>query len=238
MDIRMNYIKYFSINTKGRDFVCGDIHGCLDKLHECLAFVNFDYDNDRLFAVGDLIDRGFYSFECLVLIEEPWFNSNRGNHEEMMLSSLYSTKTKFTAFYPQAWYPNGGDWHLSHVKRYGEISHDLLEKVANLPLISVVETKKGRVNIVHAEFAEGTTDKDIDDLKFPSWEQLLWGRERFDKYKRYPDLSYFDSVDNNLSKTIVGHTPVYNPIRIGKYRYIDGGCVFHGMNDKLFIFEL
>jgi len=51
-------IQYLFINKKGRDFVCGDIHGCFDQLEEKLSQVNFDKSTDRLFCVGDLIDRG------------------------------------------------------------------------------------------------------------------------------------------------------------------------------------
>jgi hypothetical protein len=45
-------------NTAGRDFVCGDIHGCFDELDAALAKLQFDPAVDRLISVGDLVDRG------------------------------------------------------------------------------------------------------------------------------------------------------------------------------------
>ncbi|MGL9724118.1 metallophosphoesterase [Sodalis sp. (in: enterobacteria)] len=33
--------------------------------------------------LGDLIDRGPQSEACLPLLENPWFRSVRGNHEQM-----------------------------------------------------------------------------------------------------------------------------------------------------------
>jgi len=52
-------------NTTGKDFVVGDLHGCYDLLESLLGAVSFDKSKDRLFSVGDLIDRGPNSLRCL-----------------------------------------------------------------------------------------------------------------------------------------------------------------------------
>lgn len=51
------YAKYRA-NILGRDFVVGDIHGEFSKLSKLLSLVGFDEHSDRLFSVGDLVDRG------------------------------------------------------------------------------------------------------------------------------------------------------------------------------------
>ncbi|WP_156803421.1 metallophosphoesterase [Frateuria aurantia] len=43
----------------------GEIHGCFSRLEAALALVGFDAGRDRLFAVGDLVDRGPESAEVL-----------------------------------------------------------------------------------------------------------------------------------------------------------------------------
>lgn len=63
----------FKENTNGRDFVVGDLHGCFKEFVEKLKEINFDYSTDRMFSVGDLIDRGEDSIKCLRLIKTPWF---------------------------------------------------------------------------------------------------------------------------------------------------------------------
>ena len=45
-------------NETGRDFVVGDVHGMFDSVETALAKVDFHPERDRLFSVGDLIDRG------------------------------------------------------------------------------------------------------------------------------------------------------------------------------------
>jgi len=47
----------FGENREGRDFVVGDIHGMFGHLRMLLKQVSFDAEVDRLFSVGDLVDR-------------------------------------------------------------------------------------------------------------------------------------------------------------------------------------
>jgi hypothetical protein len=68
-------------NQKGRDFVVGDLHGCFDLLDRLLEIVRFDPANDRLFSVGDLVDRCPDSFRCISFLGSPWFHAVEGNHE-------------------------------------------------------------------------------------------------------------------------------------------------------------
>ena len=53
-----NQIQRFPKNESGRDFVIGDLHGMTEFLFKLLDYVCFDPAKDRLFSVGDLIDRG------------------------------------------------------------------------------------------------------------------------------------------------------------------------------------
>ena len=78
--------KHYARNENGRDFVVSDIHGCYDTLMVELAQIDFDQHKDRLFSVGDLVDRGPDSLKCLKLIEEPWFHPVIGNHEDPEVS--------------------------------------------------------------------------------------------------------------------------------------------------------
>src|SRR3546814_10866998 len=84
-----NVHRHLAANKVGSDFIVGDLHGCLDLLQVELDRVGFDRAKDRLFSVGDLIDRGPDSMGCLRLLREPWFFAARGNHEDMLLDYAY-----------------------------------------------------------------------------------------------------------------------------------------------------
>ena len=106
-------------NTRGTDYVIGDLHGCFSLLERLLGEVHFDKSRDRLFSVGDLIDRGPESLRCLQLLAEPWFYAVQGNHENMMLNFFlpYLTSGKLKRLVDgtgTGFLDYGGDW----VERY------------------------------------------------------------------------------------------------------------------------
>ena len=68
-------------NNAGKDFVCGDIHGCFDDLEMELRTIRFNKTKDRLFSVGDLIDRGPKSELAAAYMNSFWFFPLMGNHE-------------------------------------------------------------------------------------------------------------------------------------------------------------
>ena len=41
-------VKTFDPNTKGKDYVVGDLHGCYTLLMQKLESIGFDKDKDRL----------------------------------------------------------------------------------------------------------------------------------------------------------------------------------------------
>ena len=58
-------LERFERNESGRDLVVGDIHGMFPHLSALLAQLEFDESRDRLFSVGDLVDRGPASTEAV-----------------------------------------------------------------------------------------------------------------------------------------------------------------------------
>jgi len=65
----------------GRRIVVGDIHGCYDELMELLEKIGVG-DDDRVFAVGDLITKGPKNKEVLELfMTDARFHAVIGNHD-------------------------------------------------------------------------------------------------------------------------------------------------------------
>lgn len=86
---RAHGLKRLAANSAGRDFVVGDLHGQYDLLMGELDRAGFDRDTDRLICVGDLVDRGPQSVECLSLLREPWFFAVLGNHADTRQSLTF-----------------------------------------------------------------------------------------------------------------------------------------------------
>src|SRR5699024_9128478 len=131
-------------NAAGRDFVVGDIHGCFYQLDALLERIGFDRDRDRLFSVGDLIDRGPDSERAADFVGAGWFYAVRGNHEQMMLDAVAEGGDA-----AWLWHMNGGDWFESLDTAERE---RMIEQAASLPYAIQVAIDAGRsAGLVHAQ---------------------------------------------------------------------------------------
>lgn len=138
-------------NERGRDLVVGDIHGMFHSLSEMLRQLDFDAGRDRLFAVGDLIDRGPHSERAGEFLQEPWFHSIRGNHDQLLLDAATHGWAA-----TGLWCLNGGMWHRRLPDRRA-IVQQLREQFSALPLAAEIETDTGTVGLLHAEVPSDRT---------------------------------------------------------------------------------
>jgi serine/threonine protein phosphatase 1 len=173
------HIARLAENKRGRDFVVGDIHGCLESFKRLLKKCNFNEARDRIICTGDLTHRGPDSLLCLQLLKEPWFYSVRGNHEENTMDALNlhfgMPTTKADAFYQLA--KDGGLWLCELVAKSFSKSPqaplvtqalaDALFNIQNLPKIIVVGDDKSKFIVVHSALLK--SDKlQPNDPKFES----------------------------------------------------------------------
>jgi len=192
-------------NSRGRDFVVGDIHGHYDLLNAELSYEGFDPTCDRLFSVGDLIDRGPKSLLCLELLNEPWFYAVRGNHEQMMIDCIIHASF-------ESWRRNYGQW-LDAISE--SESSEWAKKLESLPISMTIKSTQFTVGICHAEPSGRDWNKMIRDQA--RFKQMMWGRTVL---RGEGDLGPVDGVDF----TVHGHTPLPQPRRVGNRFFLDTGA--------------
>jgi serine/threonine protein phosphatase 1 len=215
--------KYYEKNEKGRDYVVGDIHGCYNLLLAHLKNINFNVENDRLFSVGDLVDRGPQNEYVETILDEPWFHAVRGNHDQMAID--YAKGRCNVNLYKS----NGGGWFIRSDKNTRE---RIAKKLEQLPVAMQIQTDKGMIGIVHADCPYNDWDAFATELQSgvctkDNAEFCMWDRARI----QYKD----DTPVAGLYKMIVGHTPVTDVLALGNMLYIDTGAVY---GRKMTILEL
>lgn len=209
----MEMIRHYDKNTNGIDYAVGDIHGCFSKLQSSLDEAGFNPENDRLFSVGDLVDRGQENEAVVDWIAKPWFHAVRGNHDDFAIRHAKIGELDFNNYTR-----NGGAWFIALPKDEQLTIADALE---SLPFAISVETDNGLIGIVHADIPfdswqelETALQSDISRNKSkPITDWLMWSRERAE--------SHYQGIISGITHLIVGHTPVTKPIQLGNVIYID-----------------
>lgn len=185
-------------------YVTSDLHGYpLEKFKALLEKAGFS-QNDFLYVLGDVIDRGNDGIKILRwLMSQPNAQLILGNHEKMLLDCDFLfeeiteesidrlTGSKLGVY--STWLSNGGTPTLNALKatRKSEIKY-ILEYLREAPLFET-ETVNGRDFVLtHSGLGCFKTDKKLTEY---SKTDLLWTRPSI-------NTRYFDDIT-----TVFGHTP-------------------------------
>jgi serine/threonine protein phosphatase 1 len=162
-------------------FIIGDVHGCLATFEELLSY--WQPATERLVQVGDLVDRGRFSPECVALaisLEVRYPGQTvflKGNHEAGMLRHLGPTGPF------KDWLRWGGRSTLWQYQHYPALLAPHLAWLSQRPLF----WQNDHLLISHAGFAD--TPDPLDEDNFSG---VLWRRGPLRHMGR---------------RQVIGHTP-------------------------------
>lgn len=148
----------------GKTFFVGDLHARHDVFIHALVHKGFNHKTDRVICTGDLIDKGKQSYQCLSLLQRPWFFSVMGNHEEMLVDEFR------TGYTQQAWFNELGD----------DQQDNAIELIlGRMPLSYTVRMENGvQIGVVHAHPPINGWAVDWNSLEQQDIESFLWRRIR------------------------------------------------------------
>tara|TARA_R110002073_G_C9481859_1_gene580112 strand:- start:3248 stop:4078 length:831 start_codon:yes stop_codon:yes gene_type:complete len=195
-------------------YAIGDLQGCYAELQNLLDKINFDQTNDRLWFVGDLINRGPKSLECLRFVKSLG-NSARtvlGNHDLHLLAVANNVRK-----------PHRKDT-LDEIMN-AEDSDELLSWVRNLPLLEC-DTDLN-FNMVHAGLPPQWSLSQAIELAQET-ETLL----RSDQFDDFIQQMYGD-LPNRWSEKLEGydrHRFIINCLTRMRYCHADGQLDFTAKN--------
>lgn len=194
-----------------KTYVIGDIHGAHKALIQCLLRCGFDYENDKLIVLGDVVDGWPETPECveellkiknLILIE--------GNHDTWAREWFKSGAR------PIIWTEQGGRATIDAYIRNPEllIKHrSFFDKAARYYL-----DDKKRL-FVHGGFKLGVPI-DEQPLRY-----LSWDRDLYDNRNNVFDISPYSEI-------FIGHTSTWNishyPFCRNNVWFLDQGAGWEG----------
>ena len=188
-------------------YAASDLHGCsVESFQALLDSAGFS-EEDFLYILGDVIDRGEHGAELLSWVTQQ---SNvqllLGNHEDMLLNCDFLFRevseenmkdiTQDQAFWYRNWMRNGAGPTLRGFKRLlardPELVEGILEYLREAPLCVSVEASGEEYVLVHSGLGHFRKHR---PLKNYSRHDLLWERPK-------ADTVYYSG------KTVIfGHTP-------------------------------
>lgn len=214
-------------NKIGSDYLVGDIHGCFSDLETELLKIGFNKEKDRLFCSGDLVDRGPESYKVGFYLDQKWFYSTRGNHDQFVLSAF----TEDNFFSIERWFEDlsGGKWwnDIDYEEKY-----NIALKISKLPTLIELETKKGTIGIIHAfipfnmnwnDFKTLIKNKDQDLIH-----ECVWKRDRAQIYS--PNIE-------GIHKVCFGHVVFPEIHFINNSVFLDTGSSYqyYDKNHELYL---
>lgn len=156
-------------------YVVSDIHGHYSHFLKLLEKLNLT-ENDTLYVLGDIIDRGPENINLVrKIMSMPNVKMILGNHEDMMLG-YYKGKNLFDRKYFQAlWYHNGGDFTDKEFKILeSEEQERILEYFSSLPLELEVTVNGIIYNLVHGCYVADSHKSKISANTYS--DIVLWER--------------------------------------------------------------
>ena len=188
-------------------YVSSDWHGVsLDKIETMLEKIHFSND-DILYVLGDVVDRGDHGVELLKFImREPNIKLLRGNHEQMLLLCEYLFDDSDTSLndlnvlqmrHLRIWKSNGGNTTIEGMyKESSKMRKMILEYLYETSLYDFIKVGNMYYLLVHAGLGE-SKNVTLDELAEYPENEFLWTRP---------------SISTSYSKeftTVFGHTPTH-----------------------------
>ncbi|HEX7027502.1 MAG TPA: polynucleotide kinase-phosphatase [Gammaproteobacteria bacterium] len=216
--------------------IIGDVHGCFDELTQLLEKLGYRIEKKgkgdeafqytvtppkgrKAFFVGDLVDRGPASHECLRLamdmVEDGVALCVPGNHEAKLYKKLTGGNVKIShglAETLQQLEPEPPAF-IERVKAFidGLISHFVLDE--------------GRLVVAHAGMKEEYQGRGSGKVRaFALYGETTGETDEFGFPVRYPWAQDY----RGAALVVYGHTPVPEAEFINNTICIDTGCVFGG----------
>lgn len=211
-------------------YVMSDLHGAYERYDRMLRLIDFS-DNDTLFVLGDIVDRGEKPAEILLdMMSRTNVYPIMGNHDCMAMYFLellsnemaehdfsrHMNEDDTAAF--ACWLSEGGRTTFDGLCRLSTAERvDILEYMQGFPLYEIVDSGERTFFLVHAGLGGFRPDKKLSEY---TAEELIMSRNN-PKTRFFDDDSVYVVMGHTPTPLICGEAVIYH---CGNNIYIDCGA--------------
>lgn len=192
-----------------KTWVTADIHANFRALKEVLILSGFDYKNDKLIILGDIVDGHSKTFEC---VEELLKITHRvfvlGNHDSYFINYIKDADAR-----PHAWIYQGGYNTVVSYGKVGKIPETHRRFFLEEPVPYYIENN---MLFVHGGLG------DSDSPQFCDEETLTWDRSMIERAKLGKIGSWTALFIGHTSTQFVSKNT--KPLRLSNVFLIDTGA--------------
>jgi len=193
-----------------RTIVIGDVHGCADEFEELLKALELK-SGDRVFQVGDLINRGPDSSRVLELARDYQISAILGNHELRLLTAHRENTPKILK-----------DYDLQTVEELSKLDWDYLQTLPKFHYDATLD-----LIIVHGGFLPGEPWQ-TQSVETITNIQVIDKKGKPAKRSDASDAPSWADTWQGQPFVVYGHTPRANTYEAPGSIGIDTGCVYGG----------
>ena len=199
-------------------FTIGDIHGNFKGLKQVLERGNFDYENDTLIQLGDVIDGLSESYEC---VEELLMIKNlipiKGNHcyifEEFFKTGVHNFNWDHGAIHTA--------WSYRENRDKNDVFNNILPKMVNIPKHHrefFINQKHFYIDEKNRLFIHGGFDR-FKSIHKQDINSFLWDTKFWESAIKCDDNIKLTTIDC-FSEIYIGHYSTINWTATGRFNHL------------------
>ncbi len=196
--------------------VIGDIHGCFHTLKNLVEKIRAKYKEIEIFSVGDLVDRGYFSYEVVEYAKKENIKFTIGNHDYMM----YHFINHPTSDAGKPWLYNGYETTLLSYGKHFDKLNEHLEFIISHPLFFNLDdcfishagiSKHMKKYLTKDLFSDLSKLTEVLKSNLNTEEGILWTRDPL------LNIGKLQVIGHSINRDVV-HSEKYNAV------YIDTGA--------------
>lgn len=212
-------------------YVISDIHGCKKEYIQLLDTIQFS-DQDHLYILGDVLDRGFDPIDVLQdIMERKNVTFILGNHEYLFWYFIKKLGFELSNFQSEdekcdfrLWIKDGGLPTLDgFLDLPATMKKQIFEFISNAKAYEVLENEGKKYILVHAGITEFKKEKSLDQ-----YQCLDFIYDRINYSKRYYEDKNTFIISGHTPTPFLGTDRKPKVFMQNGHIAIDCGCVYGG----------